>query len=85
MAQKIAYYSIIGAGRDTGNPSGLARRTLAGTDRIDESLRRDLTWGPTTAVTDWEFGNLPGELHEIGADEAAALIERFRQRWARQP
>ena len=82
MAGKVSYYSIVGVGRSAENPSGLARRTYTGTTRVDESLRRDFTWGPTTTVTDWEYGNLPGELVEISAGEADALMERFRQKWA---
>jgi len=82
MIDKVSYYSIIGVGRSTGDPSGLARRTYTEAARVDESLRRDFTWGPTTAVTDWEYGNLPGELIEIDAGEAEALIEGFREKWA---
>jgi hypothetical protein len=82
MTDKVSYYSIIGVGRSAEDPSGLARRTYTGVARVDESLRRDLTWGPTTAVTDWEYGNLPGELVEINAGEAEALVERFREKWA---
>jgi hypothetical protein len=81
MADKVTYYSIIGVGRSTENPSGLARRTYKGAARMDESLRRDFTWGPTAAVTDWEYGNLPGELVEINSGEAEELIERFREKW----
>ncbi len=82
MTDKVIFYSIVGVGRSLENPSGLARRTYTGTARVDESLRRDFTWGPTTAVTDWEYGDLPGELVEIGAQEAEALIERFQEKWA---
>jgi len=81
MADKVSYYSIVGVGRSHENPSGLARRTYTATARVDESLRRDFTWGPTTAVTDWEYGNLAGELVEISAGEAEELIERFREKW----
>jgi hypothetical protein len=48
---------------------------------VDESLQRDLRWYPTSAITQWEYGNLPGELLEISEAEALGLIERFRKRW----
>jgi hypothetical protein len=43
-----------------------------------------MSWEPTSAVTQWEYGNLPGELVEIGEDEAERLIERFRAMWAEE-
>jgi hypothetical protein len=66
------------------NPSGLARRrfTLAG--RVDESLQRDLSWHPTSSITQWEYGNLSGELAAISDDEASDLIERFREKWSQE-
>jgi hypothetical protein len=50
--------------------------------RVDEALSRDLSWGATSAITQWEYGNLSGELVEISEEEAEALIELFRQKWA---
>ena len=51
-------------------------------DLIDESLRRDLTWGDTTAIAEWDRGEeLTRDLVEISEAEAEALIERFREKW----
>jgi hypothetical protein len=79
---KTDYYAIIGVGRMADNPSGMARRRYTADGRVDETLRKDLTWGPTNAITDWEYGNLAGELVEISAGEADELIARFRERWS---
>jgi hypothetical protein len=49
---------------------------------VDESLRRDLTWGHTSAIVEWKRDALDFELAEISQGEAEALIERFRQKWA---
>jgi hypothetical protein len=81
VPDKTTYYAIVGVGRTAGDPSGLARRRYTGEGRADESLRRNLEWGPTATITDWEYGNHAGELVEVSEDEAAALIERFREKW----
>jgi len=81
MAEKVSYYAVIGAGRSAANPSGLVRRKHTSSGRIDEALSRDLSWKPTSAITQWEYGNLSGELAEISEAEAARLIERFREKW----
>jgi hypothetical protein len=79
---EIHYYAIIGRGRTASDPSGLARRSVLGNDAIDESLRRDMTWGPTSAIAEWDRGEeLTRDLVEISEAEARELIERFRVRW----
>jgi len=80
-AERVKHYAIIGVGRSQENPSGLARRRFTAVGRVDESLQRDLQWHPTSAITQWEYGNLPGELLEISEAEARELIERFREKW----
>jgi hypothetical protein len=81
MAEKVSYYAVIGAGRSAANPSGLVRRKYTSSGRIDEALSRDLSWKPTSAITQWEYGNLSGELAETSEADAARLIERFREKW----
>jgi hypothetical protein len=49
---------------------------------VDESLQRDLQWRPSSAITQWEYGNLPGELLEISEAEALGLIDQFREKWS---
>jgi hypothetical protein len=51
---------------------------------VDESLQRDLSWHPTSSITQWEYGNLSGELAAISATEANDLIERFREKWGQE-
>ena len=79
------FYAIIGRGRAPSDPSGLARRTKDGDETIDQSLRRDLSWGPTTAINEWEYGEeLAQDLKKISKREADDLIERFREKWGRE-
>jgi hypothetical protein len=84
MAEKMSHYAIIGGSRTAENPSGLVRRRYTSSGRIDEALSRDLSWKPTSAITQWEYGNLSGELVEISEADAAQLIERFRKKWGAQ-
>jgi len=84
VAEKVSHYAIIGGDRTVANPSGLARRRYTSAGRVDEALSRDLSWKPTSAITQWEYGNLPGELVEISEAGAAQLIERFREMWGAQ-
>lgn len=83
MPNEIKYFAVLGPGRSTANPTGLARRTFTEEGRLDESLRRDLTWVRSAEIYQWERGEEMGpDLVEIGAHEAEALIERFREKWA---
>ena len=83
MAEDIKYYAVLDAGHTLADPSGLARRTFTADGRLDESLCRDLTWKRSSEIYQWERGeNFGPDLVEISADEAAVLVERFRQRWA---
>ena len=82
--ERVEHYAIIGSGRTLSNPSGLARRRFTPAGRVDESLQRDLSWRPTSSITQWEYGNLSGELAAISDDEANKLIERFREKWGQE-
>jgi len=82
--ERVDYYAIVGVGRTIDNPSGLARRRYTSIGRVDESLQRNLSWEPSSAVTQWEYGNLAGELVEISEAEAGRLIEEFREKWSEQ-
>lgn len=84
MTEEVDHYAIIGVGRTHANPSGLARRRHTAEGRVDEALQKDMSWEPTTAITQWEYGNLPGELNKISAVEAEQLIKRFREKWGKQ-
>lgn len=83
-SEPIEHYAIVGVGREPDNPSGLARRRHTNEGRVDEALQKDMTWAPTSAVIQWEYGNYPGELRKLSEEEARELIERFREKWAGQ-
>jgi hypothetical protein len=79
--ERVVYYTITGLGRNPTEPSGLVRRRFSEGGRIDEALRKDMTWERDTAIIEWEYGNLTGTLKEVSEAEAGELIERFRVRW----
>jgi hypothetical protein len=83
LAEQIIYYAVIGTGRTVADPSGLARRRHTSDGPVDESFTRDCSWQFTNAIYQYERGeNFGPDLVEISADEAAVLVERFRQRWS---
>jgi hypothetical protein len=83
--EETQYYAIIGRGDAPSDPSGLARRIKDGEQIVDQSLRRDLSWGPTTAIADWDYGeDLIQDLKKISDQEADELIERFREKWGQE-
>ncbi len=85
MTEKVQFYAIVGRGRSADNPSGLVRRRTGHGEPIDESLRRDLSWGTTIAIEEWTRGEeLTRDLVEISEADANALVERFREKWGRE-
>jgi hypothetical protein len=85
MPAEITYYAIVGGSRTADNPYGLVRRLEDAEGSTDESLHRDLTWGFTTVIVDWEHGSYDDELVEISHEQASKIIEYFRERWAAEP
>jgi len=85
VTENISYYAILRDGDTLDRPAGLARRTSTPEGRLDETLRRDLTWKRDSAIYEWERGEeLGAELVAISAAEAAELIERFREKWGQE-
>ena len=81
MTENVTYYAII-LDAQAKRPAGLARRTLTPEGRLDEAIRRDLSWERDSVIYEWERGEELGtELVEISEAEAAELMERFRAEW----
>ena len=84
MAENITYYAVLSDGTSLADPSGLARRD----NDARRPYRRVFAPRPDVAIQpdaiyQWERGeNFGPDLVEISAEEAAVLVERFRQRWA---
>jgi len=81
MAGEVTYFAIVGAGRSAQTPSRLARRRYAAVGPVDETLRRDLTWKPDSAIVQWEYGEVGADLIEISEADADRLVAMFRLAW----
>ena len=85
MADEVTYYAVLSGDGTSSDPSGLARRRRLPTGGfVDEALRRDLTWGHTSAIVEWKRDAMDFSLIEIGEADAAQLIELFREKWGAQ-
>jgi hypothetical protein len=85
MADEVTYYAVVSGDGTSSDPSGLARRRHLPTGGfVDEALRRDLTWGHTSAVVEWKRDAMDFSLVEISEADAAGLMERFRGKWGAQ-
>ncbi|HXZ72151.1 MAG TPA: hypothetical protein VEH31_14965 [Streptosporangiaceae bacterium] len=85
MVNDVKYFAIVRDGDSPEHPSGLARRTVTPQGRLDETLRRDLTWMRDSAIYEWERGEEMGaHLVEISAADAERLIQGFRRKWGAQ-
>ena len=81
MAIPVQYYAIVTVSRSVRAASGLARRTFGADGPMDETLRRDLTWQPDSAIIEWEYGDVGAELVRVSETEAGQLTESFRAKW----
>jgi hypothetical protein len=78
-----SFYAIVRGGAGPESATGLIRRRYTAAGRQDESLRRDMSWQASSALFEWETGDVSGrELIEISDAEAQQLIEGFRAKWS---
>lgn len=85
VADETVYYAIVRDGQAVNDASGLARRTHTPQGRLDEAIRKNLTWERDSVIYEWERGEELGtDLVEISEAEAERLIEGFRQKWGEQ-
>jgi hypothetical protein len=83
MAVPVQFYAIVTVSAAVRTASGLARRTFAAEGPIDETLRRDMSWQPDSAIVEWEYGDVGAELVRVSEGEADRLAESFRASWQR--
>lgn len=85
MAELIEYFAITRNAASPGDATGLVRRRMTDEGNVDESLRRGFEWQPSSALYEWEMGDVSGRyLIKISEAEAERLIEGFRQKWGEQ-
>jgi hypothetical protein len=82
MAGPAEYYAITRGAAATSQASGLVRRRLTPSGRADESLRRDGSWQPSSALFEWEMGDVsPRRISAITEAEAEMLTAKLRDQW----
>jgi hypothetical protein len=81
MPHKITYYASIGGDRTVDNPYGLMRRLEHDDGPSDEALRKDFSWGFTSAIAESERGGYIYDLVEVSHEQASKIIEYFRSQW----
>jgi hypothetical protein len=78
----VSYYAIVRDGTDPQAATGLIRRRSTSEGQEDESLREDMSWQASSALFEWETGDVSGrELVEISEPQAEQLIDSFRTKW----
>jgi hypothetical protein len=78
----VEYYVITRGAAATSQASGLIRRRLTLEGRVDESLRRDGSWQPSSALFEWEMGDVsPRRISAIAEAEADQLTAKLRDQW----
>lgn len=86
MADPVEYYAITRGAAATSQASGVVRRQLTPAGRTDESLRRDGSWQPSSALFEWEMGDVsPRRISAITEVEAERLTARLRDQWTAIP
>ena len=90
MGERTEYYAIVRVGRSATEADGLARRRLVEengevVELHDESVRRDLSWGPSSVIVEWEHAESTEELLPVSEEEAEGIVERFRVTWGPPP
>ena len=79
MTARIEYYAIIDYRATRENPAGIARRRPLETGGFrDEAHDHNMNWQFTPLIVEWERAESTDDLVEIGAEEAARIIEQFR-------
>jgi hypothetical protein len=82
VADEVEYYAITRGSATTGQTSGLIRRRLTPAGRVDESLRRDGSWQPSSALFEWEMGDVsPRRISAVTGAEADRLTAKLRDQW----
>lgn len=80
MAEDVTYYAIVDVGKGADDPVGLARRRVLDNGGIlDEALQRDRSWARSSAIVEWNRGDLSFKLVEISEDEAQRVSDRLSQ------
>jgi len=85
MINKITYYAIVGRGAAVDRPLGLLRRLEHDDGPEDEGITRELTWSFSPLIVEWERSSYENELVEVSHEQAAKIVQYFREKFAHEP
>lgn len=78
MADDISYYAIVNRFSSRERPAGVLRRVKCERGERDEAFGRDLKWGFSPLLIEYEHGDLGNQFIPISEEEAEQIVERIR-------
>lgn len=74
----VTYYAIVDDFSSRDRPAGVLRQTRDERGRRDEGFGRDLKWGRTALLLEYEHGDMTNRFYPITEEEAERIVERIR-------
>ena len=74
----VTYYAIVNDFSSRERPGGVMRRITDERGQRDEAFGRDLKWGRTSMLIEYEHGELGHRFFPITEEEAERIVERIR-------
>lgn len=74
----VTYYAIVDDFSSRERPAGVLRRIKDERGRRDETFGRDLKWGFSPALIEYEHGDSVRKFYPITEEEAERIVERIR-------
>lgn len=74
----VTYYAIVDDFSSRERPGGVMRRIRDERGQRDEGFGRDLKWGRTGLLHQYEHGDMTNKFYPITEEEAERIVERIR-------
>lgn len=74
----VTYYAIVDDFSSREQPGGVMRRIRDERGQRDEGFGRDLKWGRTALLIQYEHGDMTNKFYPITEEEAERIVERIR-------
>jgi hypothetical protein len=74
----VTYYAIVNDFSSRERPAGVLRRIKDERGQRDETFGRDLEWGFSPVLIEYEHGDAGHRFYPVTEEEAEAIVERIR-------